>query len=158
MKTLLALIVFAFGTSFGSVAVAVACPNLAGTYTCPDGDDAPDYELTITQRVENDVTIYSDGQTEYIADGKWRNRKIGDEDSPNFATYTEKFNCVSETALTSDGYMTEHFDEGDFITYTTNATHSIDASGVMKVNGQSQHMTKDGQVYEREYEVICQRK
>lgn len=48
-----------------------ACPNLAGNYTCEAAGET--WEMTITQTVENGVTVYqqtgSQNEGTYIADG-----------------------------------------------------------------------------------------
>lgn len=55
---------------FGSV--AMACPDLSGTYIC--GDENTNFESVVTQRVENGFTVYTettpDGSVDYPADGK----------------------------------------------------------------------------------------
>ena len=47
--------------------VAVACPDLAGAFVCttPEGKE----DIVVSQRVENNITVYKINNDEYLADG-----------------------------------------------------------------------------------------
>lgn len=77
-------------------ASALACPNLAGRFTCRDFDNNSVQDVTITQKAiaggqHYQIKIVADGQTQvrdYIADGKAKT--VTD---PKYASRTEKSYC-----------------------------------------------------------------
>ncbi len=72
---------------------ALACPNLAGSYSVcrsETGNEADSTDVVVTQSIQNRVTVYTMTGTDdegsrttqtIIADGKARTEKIEDEDS-----------------------------------------------------------------------------
>lgn len=124
---------------------AMACPNLSGTFLCPT--DEGDYaESTITQSVENGVTVYQiidEGSVKTIvADGKERLTDSG----------TELTECNSDNSLRmhskgSDGPMS--FDVDLNVSIKSNKLNVI---GFFKV------FENGSLVHQDEMNTICDRK
>ena len=71
-----------------------SCPNLAGTWTCDDGEE--EYSFTLEQFVNNaGHTVYvQEGESELITDGQWHDQEDGSD---------YKATCQSSTVLQIDG-------------------------------------------------------
>lgn len=75
---------------------AMACPNLAGKYMCPD-DDGVKQEMAVSQTVENGVTTYTmvDSETvTLVADGKAKVTESVEDGMKTVAT--QVYTCVGE--------------------------------------------------------------
>ena len=105
MKSMILTAVFLMGTS------AWACPDLSGKFSCANGDSEP-IVLTVTQRVEEGVTIYTlvEDTAEFIADGNWHSEVGQDYIYMNKVTCGDDNRVHVESRMTfgekgSDGYM-----------------------------------------------------
>jgi hypothetical protein len=82
---------------------ALACPDLAGTYSCPNEDGAAE-DMTVAQAVVDGVTVFTvtdaEGSYEMMADGVTRVQK-GQTDTGNNATITESNTCNGSANLTT---------------------------------------------------------
>lgn len=97
MKTIASLIVLLASHA------AIACPDLSGEFVCttPDGKE----EISVSQRVENNVTIYKINNDEYLADGI---AKLIDEEDVKgnytVACETDRVTLVSDVAAVDNSY------------------------------------------------------
>jgi hypothetical protein len=111
---------------------AFACPDLAGTYSCP-ADDGSMTDTIVAQVVVSGVTVYtvtdSEGSYDLIADGQTRSQS-GQTQTGNNATVTESNTCNGSANLTSVSTYNETDPTGKSVaSFNVVQVASRDASG-----------------------------
>ena len=146
MRALFATIFF-FASS-----VALACPNLAGTYTC--SEDGQDYQTVLSQNTVNGVTTYTmleDGdEMNIIADNNRR------EERTDSGYVGIKGSCQDNKLLIAIDSKETDADLG--ITIEINATFavSLDADGSLESNTNG-HVIINGQRQDLSESSVCTR-
>ena len=91
MKSLLAAVIFS----------AWACPDLTGTYSCPDGEGGSDI-TTVTQAVNGLSTTYYVNDEVYEADGVTRDFIMQDDDGEFIVRGTRNVSCAGAMLRTHE--------------------------------------------------------
>jgi hypothetical protein len=113
---------------------AWACPNLAGTYSCPADQSGSGSTTVITQTMQKDVTVYVTQTTEngktssttLIADGVQRETPDGAGDGK---TIPVSYTCEGDRDLRMDSF----FDILEIGSFTLEARISLDAQKNMRM-------------------------
>lgn len=96
MKRFLAAFALTLSTS-----VALACPDLTGTYMCPGENEGEMVETAVSQAVVNGATVYTvtdaSGPIEFIADGQPRTAQEDHQDY--ILLYTSTNTCNGSASL-----------------------------------------------------------
>jgi hypothetical protein len=130
MKHLIAITAFIFGSA------AIACPNLAGTFTCPGYDDSGNQiqiQTTINQNDDSGVTVYSvstvDSSWEMPADGKLYQSTFKDESNHDMTVATS-LTCNGDvlSQYLSQKEVDEQGQQVSFIDGTISMSLNVDGS------------------------------
>jgi len=123
-----------------------ACPNLAGKYSCKEGNEA--FQINITQTVENGATVYhhtsGQDQNTYIADGVARPQTVNAEGQTINGTL--KTTCSNSTV--TNKFQANHM--GSEIDYTETVNLGAEGLHIVEVTN------VDGEEYRKE-EYNCKR-
>jgi hypothetical protein len=145
MKNIVAIVAVLFGSA------AMACPNLAGTFTCPGYDEQGNQiqvQTTLTQQDANGVTVYSmatpDTSWEMPADGKLYQSNFKDEGSGHDMTVSTSLTCNGDV-LSQYLSQKEVDDQGAQVSFIDGTiAMSLNADGSMAKTAEY-HL--DGQTY-----------
>jgi hypothetical protein len=118
-----------------------ACPNLAGNYSCKEGNEA--FQMAITQTVVNGATVYQQtsgqNQSTFTADGVARPQTVSDEGQTVKGTLTTTCSNSSVINKFQATHMGMEIDSTETINLENEGLH---IAQVTKVDGEEYRSEK----------------